>query len=189
MTELKDRGPARIWISRIMVLLLLVFLAALFALNNAMVESAYKHVNQNSDNNLVFTGISENEVYKILHFASPVNVTNISLWGVECRSDALYFALFTSMFIALSLGVVIKIKPISLFQLPVIVFIPLLSMPFLNGEGLTFLLAINVGCYGVAICLLIHGIRNRRMGASLLGLVFWLIPNTYQLIFLEGIYL
>jgi hypothetical protein len=161
----------------------------MYIANDYMVDSAYKHVNEYSQEQLLFTSISGNVVFKAIHFSLPVNITNLSLWGDKSKSDAYYFASFLLLGIILSAVIVISSKGGGRYQLFLVLIVTGVSFIFFNEKNASMLLALNCVLYVLSINFLYTGFYRKGLNKILFGFFLWLLPNIYQTMFLEGLYI
>ena len=167
---------------------LLVVLVGLFFANHSIMDSAYNHINQHSQEKLLFSDYVGNVFYTAIHFMLPINMTNLSLWGDVEKNDAYIFCLLILLLISSSVVLVLKSKRKLLYQLPIIISVSAISLMFFEVKDAWGLLAFNSVFYGLSIYLIFIGAKNKELNRILLGCFLWLIPNLYQIAFLEGLY-
>ncbi|MCP4487340.1 MAG: hypothetical protein GY820_08485 [Gammaproteobacteria bacterium] len=168
---------------------LIMLLICLFVINDYLLDSAYNHVNEYSEKKLLFSNLSDNSVYKAAHFSLPINVANISLWGDKSKKDTLAFVFFILTFIVFSVVIVTRSKKKILYQVPLGFLIIGVSYFVFDVKSAPLLLLFNFIFYGFAIYLVYVGLVNRILNIGLFGGVLWLLPNLYQIMFLEGLYI
>ena len=169
-------------------LFLLSLLLGLFVSNNVIVENAYKHINQHRNDQLLFTEFQGNYLYKAVHFLLPVNPINVALWGDAVKDDGKIFSWLILSYIIGTIAV-LKFKHKYILQGTVYIFFSLLSLMLFNSSDSFFLFILNCAVYAISLFLVYHGLSKRKLYLTLIGTLSWLIPNFYQILFLEGLYI
>lgn len=169
-------------------LFLLTLIAAMAILNNFITEVAYGHVNTYSDSLLLFSEYSQNPIYKFIHLLSPINVLNFFLWGDNKAHESLIFSIITVAFIFIVLGYY-KYKPHIVAVLVASILLFLGGYLLFDVIDSTLLLLLNCAFYATSIYFIDLARVKKKIYLSLLGGLFWLIPNIYQIVFLEGLYI
>ncbi|WP_419905098.1 hypothetical protein [Kiloniella sp.] len=188
MTD-KLHTPIRRIINGIVAFWLVAIIIGMVIANDTAVESAYKHVNEHSKNLHSFSDVSENSYFKAIHILLPVNPANISLWGDKSDKDGYVLSFSTVLFIILSTVVVLKSSKKILYQVPIIFLVCGIVFLFGDVNSAVPLILSNCIFYGFAIYCIYIGIVKSRLNIKLFGIVFWLWPNVYQVMFLDGLYI
>jgi hypothetical protein len=169
--------------------LLIALILAFFVINSYVMESAYNHVNESVHTRVIFSDFKNNLIYKSIHFIFPVNIMNVFLWGDEYKLDAYIVSVLTIIYIFGSIFIIMKTSYTKLYYILLPFFVCLLVFLLTSSIDLTSLLFLNFCLYGLAIYCIYKGLLKKNVKVILIGSCFWLLPNIYQLIFLDGLYI